>query len=226
MNATVLLVEDDPRLSRAIQDALELDLYEVIAVENGREALESLETRTADVIVSDVMMPEIDGIQLCRTLRDQGNRTPLLLLTARHLVSDRVAGLDAGADDYLAKPFALEELLARVRALLRRSTFEDEPETVTIGDITLNLYTRSAIRAGREIVLSKTEFDLLELFMQNPNRVLTREIIFDRVWGYDLSLNSNSLEVFVGNLRRKLESDGGSRLIYTSRGVGYALRTS
>jgi two-component system response regulator MprA len=218
----ILVVDDERAVREAIQRALRLEGYDVEMATDGQEALFALARRGVDAIVLDVLMPVMDGLETARKLRRQGNSTPILMLTARHEVSDRVAGLDAGADDYLVKPFALEELLARLRALLRRSAGGDE--MLSFGDLTLDPGTREVRRGDRPIELTRTEFLLLELFLRNPRQVLTRDVIFDRVWGYDFGPASNSLEVYVGYLRRKTEADGEPRLIHTVRGVGYALR--
>jgi two-component system, OmpR family, response regulator MprA len=218
----ILVVDDERPVREALERALRLEGYEVELAADGQEALFSVARRSADAIVLDVLMPVMDGLETCRKLRRQGNKTPILLLTARHEVSDRVAGLDAGADDYLVKPFALEELLARLRALLRRANGGDEP--LSFADLTLDPGTREVRRSDRPIELTRTEFLLLELFLRNPRQVLTRDVIFDRVWGYDFGPASNSLEVYVGYLRRKTEAGGEPRLIHTVRGVGYALR--
>ena len=218
----ILVVDDERAVREALERALRLEGYEVASVADGQEALVSLAGRSVDAVVLDVLMPVLDGLETCRTLRRQGDDTPVLMLTARHDVSDRVAGLDAGADDYLVKPFALDELLARLRALLRRTTGGDEE--LEFADLTLDPKTREVRRSDRLIELTRTEFLLLELFMRNPRQVLTRDVIFDRVWGYDFGPASNSLEVYVGYLRRKTEAEGEPRLIHTVRGVGYALR--
>jgi len=218
----ILVVDDERAVREAIQRALRLEGYDVEMATDGQEALFALARRGVDAIVLDVLMPVMDGLETARKLRRQGSSTPILMLTARHEVSDRVAGLDAGADDYLVKPFALEELLARLRALLRRSAGGDE--MLSFGDLTLDPGTREVRRGDRQIELTRTEFLLLELFLRNPRQVLTRDVIFDRVWGYDFGPASNSLEVYVGYLRRKTEADGEPRLIHTVRGVGYALR--
>jgi two-component system, OmpR family, response regulator MprA len=218
----ILVVDDERAVREALERALRLEGYEVELAEDGREALFSLARHGVDAIVLDVLMPVMDGLETSRKLRRQGNTTPILMLTARHEVSDRVAGLDAGADDYLVKPFALEELLARLRALLRRANGGDE--MLSFADLTLDPGTRDVRRAYRSIELTRTEFLLLELFLRNPRQVLTRDVIFDRVWGYDFGPASNSLEVYVGYLRRKTEAGGEPRLIHTVRGVGYALR--
>ena len=220
----ILVVDDERPVRDALERALRLEGYEVELAADGQEALISLARRSVDTIVLDVLMPVLDGLETCRTLRRRDDKTPVLMLTARHEVSDRVAGLDAGADDYLVKPFALEELLARLRALLRRSAGGDGE--LVFADLTLDPGTREVRRADRTIELTRTEFLLLELFLRNPRQVLTRDVIFDRVWGYDFGPASNSLEVYVGYLRRKTEADGEPRLIHTVRGVGYALRES
>jgi two-component system, OmpR family, response regulator MprA len=218
----ILVVDDDRAVRDALDRALRLEGYEVELAPDGQEGLLSLARRSADAIVLDVLMPVMDGLETCRALRRRDDKTPVLLLTARHEVTDRVAGLDAGADDYLVKPFALEELLARLRALLRRSSGGDG--VVSFADLTLHPGTREVRRGEREIELTRTEFLLLELFLRNPRQVLTRDLIFDRVWGYDFGPTSNSLEVYIGYLRRKTEAAGEPRLIHTVRGVGYALR--
>jgi two-component system response regulator MprA len=190
---------------------------------DGLGALSAIAERPADAVVLDVAMPRVDGLEVCRRLRAAGDPTPILLLTARVAVSERVAGLDAGADDYLVKPFALEELLARLRALLRRSGPPDD-DVLRFADLSLDPATREVTRADRRIELTRTEFLLLELLLRNARQVLPREVIFDRVWGYDFGANSNSLEVYIGYLRRKTEADGETRLVHTVRGVGYVLR--
>jgi two-component system response regulator MprA len=221
----VLVVDDDPDLRAALTRALGLDGYAVTSASNGAKALDALPEVAPDVLVLDVMMPVVGGLEVCRRMRAAGDRTPILVLTARDEVSDRVAGLDAGADDYLVKPFALEELRARLRALLRRAQPEDEPETtLRYADLTVDLETREVRRGTRSMELTRTEFALLELLLRNAGRVLTREVIMDRVWGYELEPASNSLEVFVGYLRRKTEAGGEPRLIHTVRGIGYQLR--
>ncbi len=223
----LLLAEDDQSVREALQRALKFEGYEVIAVGDGAQALEALLTIEPDVIVLDVMMPSVDGLVACRRIRDKGVRTPILMLTARHEVQDRVAGLDAGADDYLVKPFDLEELLARLRALVRRGTVveeEAELEQIVVEDMVLDLARREVRRGDRNIELTKTEFELLALLMFNEGIVLTREVIYERIWGYDFETNSKSLDVYIGYLRRKTEVDGLSRLIHTVRGVGYSAR--
>ena len=220
-----LVVDDDPELRAALSRALRLDGYDVTAVSNGLKALEAMPEVAPDVVVLDLMMPYVGGLEVCRRLRAKGDRTPILVLTARDEVGDRVEGLDAGADDYLVKPFALEELRARLRALLRRSRpAEDDDTLVTLADLTLDPVGREVRRGGRAIDLTRTEFALLELLLRNAGRVLTRDVIMDRVWGYELEPASNSLEVFVGYLRRKTEAGGEPRLIHTVRGVGYTAR--
>jgi two-component system response regulator MprA len=220
----VLVVDDEPAVRSSIRRALDLEGYSVELAADGVEALELIEGGSQpDAIVLDVLMPRLDGLELCRRLRRTGNLVPILMLTARDQVEDRVAGLDAGADDYVVKPFALEELFARLRALLRRTT-NGSGEALRFADIELEPATREVRRAGHKIELTRTEFALLELFLLNPRQVLTRSVIFERVWGYDFGFGSNSLDVYIGYLRRKTEADGGTRLIQTVRGVGYALR--
>jgi two-component system, OmpR family, response regulator MprA len=202
---------------------LRLEGYEVITVATGHEALEEVTLHGPDALVLDLQLPDIDGLQVCRRIRDAGDDTPILMLTARHGIDDRVQGLDAGADDYLVKPFALEELLARLRALLRRR-FEGEGGLLRFGEITLDLASREAHRGERAFVLTRIEFDLLELFLRHPRQVLTREVLLNRVWGFDFDSGTNSLAVYVGYLRRKTEAGGEPRCIHTVRGVGYVLR--
>jgi two-component system response regulator MprA len=220
----VLVVDDEPAVRAAVTRALTLDGYEVVGAEDGPAALGAIQRERPELVVLDVLMPELDGVAVCRRLRSDGDRTPILMLTARDAVSDRVSGLDAGADDYLVKPFALEELLARVRALLRRTVNGDPHGVLRFSDLSLDPATREVRRGDREVDLTRTEFLLLELFLLNPRQVLPRALIFDRVWGYDFGPTSNSLEVYVGYLRRKLEARREPRLIHTVRGVGYALR--
>jgi two-component system, OmpR family, response regulator MprA len=223
--ARVLVVDDEPAVRESLDRALRLEGFDVELASDGDEALRRVGQSGPDVVVLDVLMPGLDGLSVCRLLRAAGIRTPVLMLTARDAVSDRVAGLDAGADDYLVKPFALEELFARVRALLRRSSSADDGNGVLrFGDLELDVEAYEARRGGRPIELTRTEFLLLELFMMNARRVLTREVIFDRVWGYDFGPSSNSLEVYVGYLRRKTEAAGEPRLIHTVRGVGYVMK--
>ena len=222
---TVLVVDDDPALREALTRALRLEGFAVHAVGNGAKALEVVSTEPPDVVVLDLMMPIVGGLEVCRRLRASGNRTPILVLTARDQVGDRVEGLDAGADDYLVKPFALEELQARLRALLRRTQMEDgSEEPLQCADLSLDPVSREVRRGDRLLELTRTEYTLLELLLRNAPRVMTREVIMDRVWGYELEPASNSLEVFIGYLRRKTEADGEPRLIHTVRGVGYQLR--
>ncbi len=220
----ILIVDDERAVRESLRRALELEGYEIELAEDGAEALERLESQPEpDAMVLDVLMPRVDGLEVSRAVRRNGSRLPILMLTARTQVEDRVEGLDAGADDYLTKPFALEELLARVRALLRR-TSEGSGETLQFADLVLDPGTREVTRGGERIELTRTEFSLLELFMLNPRQVLTRSLIFERVWGYDFGFASNSLDVYIGYLRRKTENGGRPRLIHTVRGVGYALR--
>ena len=219
----ILVVDDEPAVRDALERALRLAGYEVELAADGQEALERLAAGAPDAVVLDVLMPHVDGLEVCRRLRAAGDHTPVLVLTARDTVADRVTGLDAGADDYLVKPFALEELLARVRALLRRTT-DGEQRVLRFADLVLNPSTFEARRGDRKLELTRTEFLLLELFMTNPRQVLTRSVIFERVWGYDFGPSSNSLEVYVGYLRRKTEAANEPRLIHTVRGVGYVLR--
>jgi len=220
----ILVVDDEPAVRDALDRALRLEGYDVTLADDGEEALHWLERHSADAVVLDVLMPVLDGVGACRILRARGNRTPVLMLTARVEVSDRVAGLDAGADDYLAKPFALEELLARLRALLRRSVPDSREPKLRFADLVLDPAAYEARRGARPIELTRTEFQLLELFMRHPGQVLTRSVIFERVWGYDFGPSSNALEVYIGYLRRKTEEGGEPRLIQTVRGVGYVLR--
>lgn len=222
----VLIAEDDPAVRKAVQRVLELEKYEVTAVNDGQAALESLTKSRFDLAVLDVMMPFADGLTVCREARHRGILTPILLLTARVEVGDRVAGLDAGADDYLVKPFVIDELLARCRALVRRASPSTATSVLTVGDLTLNSLSREVKRGDRHLVLTKTEFDLLELLMQRPNTVVTREQIYEDIWGYDFETSSKSLDVYIGYLRRKTEEQGESRLVYTVRGVGYTVKAS
>jgi two-component system, OmpR family, response regulator MprA len=220
----ILVVDDERAVRESLRRALELEGYEIELAADGNEALYRLESNTElDAMILDVLMPGVDGLEVCRRLRSNGSQLPILMLTARTEVEDRVAGLDAGADDYVVKPFALEELLARLRALLRRTT-EGESDVLRFADLELDPNTREVKRGDRPIELTRTEFALLELFMRNPRQVLTRSIIFERVWGYDFGFASNSLDVYIGYLRRKTEAGGEPRLVQTVRGVGYALR--
>ena len=226
MRAMKILVVDDERAVReSLERALDLEGYEVELAADGEVALERLDGPTpADAVILDVLMPGIDGLEVCRRLRARRNAVPVLMLTARAEVDSRVAGLDAGADDYLAKPFALAELLARLRALLRRAANDDDGSVLRFSDLEVDLGTREVRRGSASIELTRTEFSLLELFLRNPRQVLTRSIIFERVWGYDFGYASNSLDVYIGYLRRKTEAGGKPRVIHTVRGVGYALR--
>jgi len=220
----VLVVDDERAVRDSLRRALELEGYVVELAADGEEALERLaQNGEPDAVVLDILMPRMDGLEVCRRLRREGHRLPVLMLTARDEVENRVAGLDAGADDYVTKPFALEELLARLRALLRRTT-SGSGEVLRFADLELDPKTREVRRAGAPIELTRTEFSLLELFLLNPRQVLTRSVIFERVWGYDFGFSSNSLDVYIGYLRRKTEAGERPRLIQTVRGVGYALR--
>ncbi len=222
---TVLLAEDDRAVRESLQRALTLDGYEVVATKDGLETLEYLENKTVDVIMLDVMMPNLDGLTACRRLRARGDKTPIIMVTARAETSDRVSGLDAGADDYLTKPFVLDELLARLRALSRRFRTEDTAvRQLTLDDLALDLSGRRCTRAGREIELSKTEFDLLELMLMNQGVVLDHSTIYERIWGYDFGPDSKNLAVYIGYIRRKTEEANGARLIHTVRGIGYVAR--
>ena len=219
----ILVVDDDLAVCRSIDRALRLEGYEVDTVATGHEALDAVTHNSPDALVLDLQLPDLDGLQVCRRIRDAGNDTPILMLTARHGIDDRVQGLDAGADDYLVKPFALEELLARLRALLRRR-FEGEGGILRFGELRLDLASREAHRNERAFVLTRIEFDLLELFLRHPRQVLTREVLLNRVWGFDFDSGTNSLAVYVGYLRRKTEAGGEPRCIHTVRGVGYVLK--
>ena len=224
----MLVVDDDRAVRDSLRRSLEFNGYEVVLAADGAEALVMIGTQHPDVVVIDVMMPRLDGIETTRALRAAGNDVPILVLTARDAVGDRVEGLDAGADDYLTKPFALEELLARLRALLRRVVPDDgeEGELLAFADLTMDVASRDVSRGGRPIELTRTEFTLLEMFLRRPRRVLDRSFILEEVWGYDFPTSANSLEVYVGYLRRKTEAEGESRLIQTVRGVGYVLKES
>ncbi|HWI75202.1 MAG TPA: response regulator transcription factor [Baekduia sp.] len=220
----VLVVDDEPAVREVLERILRVEGFDVALAGDGREAVRRQAEAPADAVLLDVLMPGLDGLEVCRRLRDTGDRTPVLMLTAREGVGDRVAGLEAGADDYLPKPFALEELLARLRALLRRSGWEQDRETLRFDDLELDPIGHEVHRAGRPIELTRTEYLLLELFLRHPRQVLTREQIFDGVWGYDFGPASNSLEVYVGYLRRKTEAGGEPRLLHTVRGFGYVLK--
>ncbi len=225
----VLVVDDEKAVRDSLRRSLEFNGYSVALAEDGAQALAAIGQSAPDALVIDVMMPRLDGLEATRALRAAGNDLPILVLTARDSVGDRVEGLDAGADDYLTKPFALEELLARLRALLRRvpvgvGADDTEAETLRFADLTLNPVTREVRRGERPIDLTRTEFSLLEMFLRRPRRVLDRSFILEEVWGYDFPTTANSLEVYVGYLRRKTEAESEPRLIHTVRGVGYVLR--
>jgi two-component system response regulator MprA len=219
----ILIADDEPAVRSSLERALELEGYQVELAVDGPDAIDHAHRREPDALILDVSMPGVDGLEVCRRLRSDGLRLPILMLTAREEVTDRVAGLDAGADDYLTKPFALDELLARLRALLRRLSDDGE---LRFADVVLDPKTHSMRRGESEIDLTKTEYLLMELFLRNPRQVLPRSLIFERVWGYDFGYATNSLDVYIGYLRRKLEANGGSRLLHTKRGVGYMLRES
>jgi two-component system response regulator MprA len=220
----VLIIEDDDAVRDALRRALLLDGYEVVRAENGERGLFGAETEVPDVIVLDLGLPDIDGVEVCRTLRRRGNRTPILMLTARDAVADRIDGLDAGADDYLVKPYDVGELQARLRALLRRHVEGADGRSLRFAELELDADAHRARVGERSVDLTRTEFQLLELLMLNPRRVLSSEVIYDRVWGYDFGPSGNALRVYIGYLRRKLEADGERRLIQTVHGVGYVLR--
>lgn len=226
----VLVVDDDKAVRESLRRSLEFNGYDVVLAEDGAQALASIAVSAPDAVVMDVMMPRLDGIETTKALRAAGNDIPILVLTARDSVGDRVEGLDAGADDYLSKPFALDELLARLRALLRRGRPLNEDdldaEVLRFSDLSLNPATREVRRGDREIELTRTEFALLEMFLRRPRRVLERSFILEEVWGFDFPTTANSLEVYVGYLRRKTEADGEPRLIHTVRGIGYVLKES
>jgi two-component system response regulator MprA len=231
--ARVLVVDDEPALRDALESSLAFEGYEVLTASDGLEALDAVAEEQPDLVLLDIMMPRMDGLTAVRRLRGRGDTVPVLMLTARDAVGDRVTGLDVGADDYLAKPFELDELLARVRALLRRSAISsttgsaaDADEVMTFEDLTMNTTTREVTRAGKLVELTRTEYMLLEMFMAHPRQVLTREQILKAVWGFDFEPSSNSLDVYVMYLRRKTEAGGLPRLVHTVRGVGYALRAS
>ncbi len=219
----ILVIDDDPAVNASLERALRLEGYEVVTAADGTSGLEALALTPPDAVVLDLGLPDIDGLEVCKRMRAARDDTPVLMLTARDAVNDRVQGLDAGADDYLVKPFALAELLARLRALLRRRSGE-EGEVLRFGDLELDLGTREARRGDRQFPLTRIEFDLLELFLRHPRQVLTRDLILERVWGYDFDSGTNSLAVYVGYLRRKTEEGAEPRFIHTVRGVGYVLR--
>lgn len=227
----ILVVDDDREIRNSLRRSLGFNGYDVSVAEDGVQAIEQVRSVAPDLIVLDVMMPNKDGFEVCRELRSEGWQNPILMLTARDGVSDRVSGLDAGADDYLPKPFALEELLARVRSLARRAAAESTSGNrrsdvlkLSFADLQLNLETRDVTRGGRSISLTRTEFDLLKVLMENPNKVLSRQTILEEVWGYEFPTSGNALEVYIGYVRKKTEADGEARLIHTVRGVGYVLR--
>ncbi len=222
----ILVVDDEPAVRDSLRRSLTFNGYQITLASDGVEALSAISERQPDALVLDLSMPKLDGLSTCRALRASGNDLPVLVLTARDAVADRVAGLDAGADDYLVKPFALEELLARLRALLRRTTpsADGTSQVLTYADLSLDPATRDVRRGDRVLSLTRTEFSLLELLMRHPRIVLDRARILDEVWGFDFATTANSLEVYVGYLRRKTESEGETRLIHTIRGVGYVLR--
>lgn len=222
----VLVVEDDPTVRNAVVRVLELEGYEVPIAKDGRSAIDMILEHTPDAVVMDVTMPFVDGMTVCREVRHRRNRVPILLLTARVEVSDRVEGLDAGADDYLTKPFAIKELSARVRALLRRTTPPDDQTRIVVGSLVIDRETRTATRADRRIELTKTEFNLLELLAEQSGIVLSRDYLYEHIWGFDFETNSKSLDVYIGYLRRKINAPGESDPIRTVRGVGYCLETS
>lgn len=223
MKARILVVDDDPKITSFIRRALALEGYDVSVTNQPVESLRMLAEQPPDMIILDVMMPGIDGLELCRRIRAAGEALPILMLTARDALSDRVKGLDMGADDYLVKPFALEELAARVRALLRRGT-NGRTHLLTFADVVVDTGARETRRSGREIELTAKEYELLVLFLSNPRQVLSRDQLMDKVWGYDFSGESNVLEVYIGYLRQKLEAGGEPRLVQTVRGVGYVLK--
>jgi two-component system response regulator MprA len=223
----ILVVDDDPAVRDSLARSLMYSGYEVTTANDGVEALAKLSSLRPDAVIMDVMMPRLDGLEATRSLRSSGNDVPILVLTARDAVGDRVDGLDAGADDYMAKPFSFEELQARLRALTRRvrpASEDDGDEVLTFADLSLDLQTREVLRAGRRISLTRTEFALLQTFLENPRRVLDRSWLLNEVWGFDFPTTANSLEVYIGYLRRKTEGEGESRLIHTVRGIGYVLR--
>jgi two-component system response regulator MprA len=224
--ARILVVDDEPAVQSSLSRALSLEQYQVAQAVDGREALDRLGGEPYEAIILDISMPHVDGLEVCRRLREGGDRTPVLMLTARQEVDDRVAGLDAGADDYLVKPFALRELFARLRAMLRRAGEGEEELALSFEDLRLDRLGREAWRGERPLHLTRTEFLLLEMFLRHPCQALTRSEIFEHVWGYDFGATSNSLGVYMGYLRRKTELDGEPRLLHTVRGIGYVLGES
>lgn len=222
--ARILIAEDDQGVRTSLTRALTFQNYNVTAVNDGAQALEAVDAQLPDLVILDVSMPHVDGLTACRMIREKHRSLPILMLTARHEVSDRVAGLDAGADDYVVKPFALEELSARVRSMLRRTHVSDETQNLVVADLILDLRSRTAHRGKRELILTKTEFDLLELLMQNVGIVLERDTLYDRIWGFNFETGSRSLDVYIGYLRRKTEEGGEPRVLHTIRGVGYIVR--
>ncbi len=222
----LLVVDDDPAVREALALLLDLNGFDVDTAKDGRDAIRAIAVASPDAVILDVLMPGLDGIEVCRRIRAVGDHTPVLMLTARTEVGDRVAGLEAGADDYLVKPFAREELIARLRALLRRTGWEGDDTTLRFDDLELDPVAHETRRGERVLELTRTEFLLLELLMNHPRQVLTRETIFERVWGYDFGPASNSLEVYIGYLRRKTEAEGEQRLLHTVRGVGYVLKVA
>jgi two-component system response regulator MprA len=220
----VVVAEDDPSVRTAVERVLDLEGYQVQTANDGNSALELIASSKPHAVVMDVMMPFIDGLTVTRELRQRGNRTPVLLLTARHEVGDRVAGLDAGADDYLVKPFAVDELLARVRALLRRYESPTSAAVMSISDLTMDVNKREVKRGGKVLDLTKTEFDLLHILLEQKDIVLSREYLYEHIWGFSFETNSKSLDVYIGYLRRKLDDSGDEKLLHTVRGVGYVMR--
>jgi two-component system response regulator MprA len=225
-NRTIVIAEDDQSVRNALQKILELEGFKVVAVKDGVAALETILMSEPSAAVIDVMMPFTDGLSVCRELRHRKNRTPILLLTARAEIGDRVAGLDAGADDYLVKPFSVDELLARVRALLRRNSSSESLGVLALADLTLDPISREVTRGDRQVELTKTEFDLLQLFLEQAGVVISREYLYEHIWGFDFETNSKSLDVYIGYLRRKIESGDEMKLLHTVRGVGYVLKKS
>ena len=222
----LVVAEDDPAVRNAVQRVLELEGYSVVVTKDGVAALDAILSNAPDAVVMDVMMPFSDGLSVCRELRRRANRTPILLLTARHEIGDRVAGLDAGADDYLVKPFSIDELLARVRALLRRNAPNTTSTILQLADLSLDPTRREVRRGSRIVDLTKTEFDLLQVLLEQTGIVLSREYLYEHIWGFDFETNSKSLDVYIGYLRRKIEQDDETKLLHTVRGVGYVVRTS